>query len=493
MISYEQFCHIHHAAEQQGLTVGQIARHLGLNAKTVAKWLSTPSFKPRQTHVRASKLDPFKADIVRWLETHPVSATQVFQRLKDQGYDGGYSIVKEYVRQVRPVRRPAFLTLAFEPGECAQVDWGEWGSIAVGSTRRRLSFFVMVLCDSRLLTVRFTLSQAMEQFLDCHQRAFQFFGGVPRKVMVDNLKSAVLQRTVGQAPVFNRRYADFARHYGFTITPCNVRKGNEKGRVESGVGYVKKNFLNGLDLPPFSAMNPAVEHWLESVANVRVHGETHEPPRVRFERERAALQPLPTALYDIGAIHSVRASNRFRVAFEANRYSVPAEYASTRLTLKAYPDRIVIYAQDQLLAQHVREYDRHLDRELPDHPRELLAQRRKAYDQTLLRRFLALSGRAEHFYQALQHRSLNTRHHLRQILALSELYGADQVARAIDDAMALNVYRSEYIANILEQRQRQLPEPGALHLTRSQDLLELELTEPSLALYDRCVDPQPEK
>ena len=136
----------------------------------------------------------------------------------------------------------------------------------------------------------------------------------------------------------------------------------------------------------------------------------------------------------------------------------------------------------------MRSYDRHQDFELPDHPRELLTQRRKADEQTLLRRFLTLSPRAEHFYQELQHKQLNTRHHLRQILALSEIYGVDKVARAIDDALTFKVFRGEYIANILEQRMRKLPEPGALHLTRRQDLLDLELTEPSLAVYDRCSD-----
>jgi len=488
MIRYETYCKIHDYSQRHGLKVPQIARKLGLNSQTVAKWIRVKSFTPRQSTPRRSKLDPYKDQIVRWLESHPYSATQIFQRLKENGYDGGYSIVTDYVRRVRPTRQPAFLTLSFEAGECAQMDWGEYGAVNVGSTRRRLSFFVMVLCESRFMYVEFTVSQTMEHFLSCHRNAFQFFGGVPKKVMVDNLKSAVLQRVIGQAPVFNPRYLDFSRHYGFHIAACNVRKGNEKGRVENGVGYVKKNFLNGLDIPDFSAVNPAAKQWLDSIANVRIHGETHEKPIDRFETEKKALQPLPTQPYDVSVIHTVRASNQFRVKLDTNRYSVPAEYASTPLTLKAYPDRIVVYTQDKLITQHVRCYDRHQDFELPDHPRELLAHRRKADQQTLLRRFLTLSPRAEHFYHELQHKHLNTRHHLRQILALSEIYGVDKVARAMDDALAFKVFRSEYIANILEQRERQLPEPGALHLTRSQDLLDLDLIEPSLAIYDRCSD-----
>ncbi len=132
----------------------------------------------------------------------------------------------------------------------------------------------MVLCYCRMLYVEFTVSQTMEHFLGCHQNAFEFFGAVPGKVMVDNLKSAVLRRIVGQAPVFNPRC--LAHHCGFDIVACNVGKGNEKGRVENAVGYAKKNFLAGLDIPGFAAIGPACRHWLDTVANVRIHAETRK-------------------------------------------------------------------------------------------------------------------------------------------------------------------------------------------------------------------------
>ena len=135
--------------------------------------------------------------------SNPYSAAQGFQRLREQGFAGGYSIVKAYVRTVRPKRQPAFLKLACAPGECAQVDWGSFGSVPVGQTSRRLSFFVIVLCYSRMMYVECTVSQTMEHFLACHQPAVAFFGGIPKKVMVDNLTSAVLTRVLGEAPVFN--------------------------------------------------------------------------------------------------------------------------------------------------------------------------------------------------------------------------------------------------------------------------------------------------
>jgi len=210
MIDYASFCQIKHLHEQQGLSAAQIAATLSLDPRTVAYWLTQERFRPREARQRASKLDPFKAQIVQMLERYPYSAAQVFQRLREQSFDGGYSLVKAYVRTVRPTRQPAFLKLAFAPGECAQVDWGSFGSVKAGQTSRRLSFFVMVLCYSRMLYVEFTVSQTMEHFLACHQHAFEYFGAIPHKVMVDNLKSAVLKHAVGEAPVLNPRYADFA-------------------------------------------------------------------------------------------------------------------------------------------------------------------------------------------------------------------------------------------------------------------------------------------
>ncbi|HNO43654.1 MAG TPA: IS21 family transposase, partial [Ottowia sp.] len=254
MIDYERFCQLRECLERQHLSVAQTARALGMDARTVARWAKMQRWRPRAGASRPSKLDPFKGQIVRWLDAWPYSAQQVLQRLRELGFTGGATIVKVYVARIRPRQRPAYLKLDFAPGECAQVDWGSFGTIGVGSTRRRLSFFVMVLCFSRRMYLEFTVSQTTEFFLACHEHAFAAFSGVPTRVMVDNLKSAVLQRLAGSAPVFNPKYADFARHWGFQISACNPRAANEKGRVENAVGYVKKNLLAGLELPDFAAL-----------------------------------------------------------------------------------------------------------------------------------------------------------------------------------------------------------------------------------------------
>ena len=166
-------------------------------------------------------------------------------------------------------------------------------------------------------------------------------------------------------------------------------------------------------------------------------------------------------------------------------YSVPAAYAHRRLTVKAYPDRVCIYFDNQLIARHTRSYGRHEDIEDPDHPKELLAQRGRAREQRLMMQFLALSPDAAAYYEGLEQRRFNARHHVRKILALAEIYPVDAVARAISDGLVFQAFSAEYVANIVETRARALPEPGPLQLTRRHDLLDIDIAPPDLAIYER--------
>ena len=481
MINYQTYCQIRHLFTEKQLGLRQIARELKLGLNTVRKWARRESFKRAPLPQRPSKLDPVKGEIIRLLEQHDYSAQQIFQRVKESGYQGRYTILRAFVRQVRPKPRPAFLTLHFEPGQCAQVDWGCAGWVPVGSIRRRLSFFLMVLAFSRKMYLEFTLAEKLEHFLSCHQHAFEYFGGVVDQVWVDNCKVAVLSRAAGSL-VLNPRYLDFANHYGFQIRACGVGQPQEKGRVENGVGYVKKNFLNGLELSDFQAINPAARYWLDTVANVRVHGQTRNTPQELFRQEK--LKPLHPLPYEAAVPDTVRVNSQFRIQVDGNRYSVPCQYASSQLALKRFADRLLVYDQEKLVAEHVRRYDRNQDYELPDHVAPLLLHRKKAREQKLFLRFLALGPKAHGYYQQLEQRRLNPKHHVQKIVALSELYGAQPVARALEDAFTYQAFSCEYIANLLQQRQHPPQEPGALHLTRQQDLLELELPAPDLSLYD---------
>ena len=324
----------------------------------------------------------------------------------------------------------------------------------------------------------------MESFLSAQQNGFLYFGGLCAEVMVDNCKTAVLTHPTGGAPTFHPRSIDFAQHWGFQIKACSPRQPQQKGRVESAVAYIKGNFLNGLQLHSLESLNQQVRLWLDTVANVRIHAPTQRPPEEMFREEIPKLRPLHHQAYEACQYLNVIANNRARVTFETNRYSVPPGSASQCLLLKVYPERLMLFnAKDQTVAVHRRVYDRHQDEELPEHLAALEAQRRQSRHQQQWVRFVNLSPVAESYYRALEPRRENPRHQLLKILALAEHYGVEAVDRALRDALALEAYGCEYIANLLHQRSRPLEEPGVLHLTRASDQLELELPPPDLSVY----------
>jgi hypothetical protein len=181
---------------------------------------------------------------------------------------------------------------------------------------------------------------------------------------------------------------------------CVTRRHRIHWRVESGVGYVKQNFLHGLLLPHgLDVLNTAARQWMNTIANVRIHGETHKQPVELFALEKQQLQPLPPIPADTGITHTVRANNRFRVVLDTNRYSVPSLHASQRLVLKTFANRLCIYHDQKLIATHTRSYDRHRDLENPDHVKDLLDQRRQARNAKLLLSFYALCPRAQEYYR----------------------------------------------------------------------------------------------
>lgn len=484
MIDYDLYCRLRQA-HQSGRTAPQIACEFDLHIQTVRKWVERERFERSRgaQKPRRSKLDPYRGAIARWLDQHAFSTTQLFQKLREQGYEGGYSILKDHVRRIRPKTTEAFLTLRFAPGQCAQVDWGSFGSVAVGNTRRALSFFVMVLGYSRWMYLEFTLGQSQEWWLGCHQRALEKLGACPAEILVDNCKTAVLAHTPGAAPVFNPHYLDFARHHGFTIKACGPHHPQSKGIVESAVAYIKSNFLRGRTINAFEELAPAASLWLETVANVREHRETRQSPQARLIEERPHLRPLHPQPYAAAQTRPVRVSRRCRVTLDTNRYSVPPRHAGALLTLHLFSDRVRLYADTTLVAEHPRCFGRHTDLENPDHVRELEATKRQGARQRLLLRFLELGPAAAPFHQGLVERRLNPGHHLARIMELLPGRGAPALHAALASAHQLSAYSADCIINLLEQTARQRSEAAPLHLTRAPGALDLELSAPDLTPY----------
>jgi hypothetical protein len=219
------------------------------------------------------------------------------------------------------------------------------------------------------------------------------------------------------------------------------------------------------------------------VANVRLHRETHRRPVDLWAEERVHLQAVNPRPFDVGRVLSLRANRQFRVSFEGNRYSVPARFAGAQVTVKVHPDRVCVYHSEELIARHSRSFERHRDIEDPDHPKALVAQRRHARDAYVLKRFLTLSPLAAKYHVGLIERRGNALAHVRKIVALADIHGDEPVVRAITDALAFDAFSSEYIAHLIEARERKLPDASPLVLMRRQDVLDLELPPADLSAY----------
>ncbi len=477
---------IHHLAEDEKLNAMQIAKRLHISEKTVRRSLKKERYSAEPPRQITHKLDPYKARIKELLEREAYTAVQLFHIMRDEGYRGCESMLRDYVAQVRPKRQTPYLTLNFEPGQTAQVDFAECGFINVGECRRKLYAFVMVLAYSRMMFVKFIMRQNMEHFLQGHREAFEYFHGVTREVMVDNCKVAVVRSANFGASGINPRYADCADHYGFKVCPCGVRKGNEKGIVERSIGFLRTSFLNGLDLATLTlaALNHGVRQWMDTVANIRVHGTSGKIPAELFSKEQNAMNSLPRFPYDCGVLIRSRADRQYRVTFESNRYSVPPEFAGMHIELSVYPETVRFRHEGKTVAEHERCYERNRDLGLPEHDQKLLEQRRKARYGIIIKQFLALGPAAENYYKGLQNKRLNFSLHIRKIMALASVYSRDDLLSAMTDAATSGAFGSDYIANILEARSRIMPEPGPLHLSRKSDLLDLEIQSPDLGIYD---------
>jgi len=460
MITIETWAYIRRLYLHDGVSISAIATELGLDRKTVRRAIRTENFLDRQQQPRArsSKLDAFKPAIDRLLEKTPhLSGVRILEKLKPLGYSGGKSILNEYLATLPQRQGEVFLRLETGPGEQAQCDWGQCGTLVIGNTKRLLSCLVMTLAYSRFMYVRFYLAETMEHFLDGHVRAFAAFGGVPPTMVYDNLKSVVLQRH-GKTILFNPTLMDFAGYYLFKPEPCRIRAPHHKGKVERGVDFVKSNFLAGREeilAPPaeLAFVNHQCAQWLAEV-NRRIHGATHQRPCDLLAEERSQLLPLPAHPYDIALKKSIYADQQAFVHFQTNLYSVPPEAVGKPLVLKVTPYRIELYHHDMLVASHDRSFEKYRVFENPEHRQAILRQKRQARRHKQRDFFLALGEVAEKFLAGLTLAGARIPYHLERIMQMVDIYGKIEVLAALEKACEHGAYHCEYIDNIIQQRRR---------------------------------------
>ena len=289
----ENWAEIRRLSLIEGLSQRQIGKLMNLSPKTIRRALGMSEYKPDRSNVarRVSKLEPYKKDILELMEIYPgIPAQRLFEIIQERNYSGKTTIVEDYVRAIKKSKQEAYLRINVLPGEQAQVDWADCGYIKIGEHTRKLSCFVMVLSYSRLMYLEFTLSQRLEYFLRCHVNAFRFFGGIPNRILYDNLKSVVLNR-LGRLIKFNPKFESFSGYYLFKPVVCNVRKANEKGRVESAINYIRKNFLMGREFNLFSDLQVQAVQWRDKKANLRIHGTTRKRPIDLYQAEKGKLKP----------------------------------------------------------------------------------------------------------------------------------------------------------------------------------------------------------
>ena len=370
---------IRRLAEIEELSGRAISRRLRCSRHTVAAALESDQPPGCEVQRRTSLLDDYRAKIAVLLVKYPeLSAVRIREEIArgPDGYTGSVSLVRRYLRKVRPARGRVYQEVHYEPGQAMQVDWGECGRVRIGNATRKVSVFVAVLCYSRLIYIEFTLSQRKEEFYRGIVHAFEFFGGSPRAIIFDNLKAAVLNGS-GRDACLNPEFLALCGYFCLQPIACERRDPESKGIVEGGVRYVKHNALAGRaeELTRFEDYLALAPHWRDHVANVRMHETTRERPVDHFQQERSLLRALPAIPFDTDEAVPAVVNPHARIEFDGNRYSVPPRFVRQPVTIRASRDDVRVLHEGQVVAQHVRCYERRHLIVLPDHHLAALALR----------------------------------------------------------------------------------------------------------------------
>jgi transposase len=493
MISPEQHAQIRRLFYAEHWPVHTIAAQLGVHHDTVRRAIESERFIRPGTQVRPSALDPYKAFITTTLEQYPrLRATRLWAMVRDRGYPGSAIQVQRYVRTVRPVgRAEAYLRLDPLAGEQGQVDWGNFGPLRVGSTTRMLSCFVLVLSWSRACYARFALDQTLESFLRGHVEAFAALQGVPRVLLYDNLKSVVLER-VGDHIRFHPRLLELAGHYHFAPQPCAVARGNEKGRVERMIGFLRHAFFAARPFGSVADLNTQLARWIAEVAHARpVPGRREQRVAEALAEELPRLLPLPAHPFPCDLLRAVSSGKTPYIRFDGNDYSIPHPLIRRPLTLVASELAVRLLDGHIEVARHGRSYDRGQRVEDDAHLAALVAAKRHAHDLRGRDRLRHACPQAEAFLDALAVRGHPLASETTRLLRLLDQVGAPALDAALAEARARGAISAASVAHVLEQRRRARRQPPLLDLVLPADprVRDLRVTPHALSAYDALLTP----
>ncbi len=459
MITAEMRAQMRRLVLVEGWRIETVARRFSVHHSVVRRALQDDAGERPKT---PSALEPFKPYIVERLTDLPdLTSTRLLQDLKQRSFPLGICQLRRYVAMVRtPRSRKAYLRIETDPGEQAQVDWGSFGHIRIGATQRPLSVFSMVLSWSRALFIDFSLDQQMETFCRMHRRALDSFGGIPRRIVYDNLKSVVLHH-VGSTVQFNPRFLAFAGHYLFETIAAPVRYPEYKGRVEASIKYIRQSFYYGRSFSSLDDLRSQAALWCEHTANQRLHGTTRERPTDRLLVERTRLRRLPERPFDTDLVIPLIVSKEARVTLDTNTYSVPPDYVGKTVHLRADDRTVRILCDGTEVARHDRCWDRRRHIEDPAHIEKLLQRRKGARGPKQKERLLGICPQAKLYLQEIARRRIHLSHEVDKLLRLIDLYGETEVAMALAQALVQRTFGARYVRALCDQARfaRGLAEP----------------------------------
>lgn len=488
MITPEQHAEIRRLYYGEHWKVGTIAAALGVHHDTVRAAIVNDTQGVRRGTCRATQLDPYLPFIRDTLAQYPrLRATRLFEMVKGRGYTGSVVQLRRAVRLIRPAASATvYRRLRTLAGEEGQVDWGAFGSIRIGRGVRPLSGFVMVLSYSRAIFALFTVDQTLESFLRGHVEAFATWPGVPRTLVYDNLRSAVLERS-GTAIRFHPRLLELAGHYHFAPRPCTPGRANEKGKVERQIQYLRHAFFAARTFVAVEDLNAQFRRWQDEVAHQRPHPEQRDRTVADvLAEEQPRLLPLPAHPFETDSMRTVISGKTPYVRFDRNSYSIPHTHVRRPLTLLASRTIVRVIAGTDEIARHVRSYDTSQIIEQAAHVADLVAATRQDNPSSARDRLRLAVPIATTLLERLAARGESLRYQIVRLLALLDDYGPQELGAAIERALERDALGAGAIAHLLETRRRQrgLKPPIPMTLPDRPGVRDLDVTPHRLETYD---------